>query len=277
MQRDLQPNEIDWVFCWRTSTGEVSPGSRDASMNLGAVRYQPSALGHNAGLRTIVRGRLHTCPQAPIGPRLDEQGGISRGSLFVWGYVSHAFLVPARNGRELAMLQAAAHAAVLAGDATEWSLATVQGRGKLYWAIHLGAHPEVVSHIAARVDAPWTLEVREKTIGSYVKGSQIASRDREGNVTWTLEADTLFDDAPLPLFDNQWTQGVTAIASDEAPTVRQTVSMRPVTIPDEDVEYDDNIEYDDAVMDLDGMMITLLESVGVEIIDTEAPHAERQA
>ena len=56
VQRDIQANEIDWVFCWRTSTGEVRPGARDTGMNGKAVLYQPSGARPEAGLRTIVRG-----------------------------------------------------------------------------------------------------------------------------------------------------------------------------------------------------------------------------
>jgi hypothetical protein len=254
-------------------------------MKLGAVRYQPSALGYNAGLRTIVHGRLHTCPRPPTGPRLDEQGGISRGSLYVWGYVTHALLVPARNGRELAVLQAAAHAAVLSGDASEWALAAIHTRSQVYWAIHLGARPEVVAELAARVDAARTFEVREKQIGSWVKGAQISCLDREGQVTSVLEADTVFDDAPLPLFDAQWTQPETgrgAFARDEEPTVRneepRKSSARPVTLPDEDVEeVEEDEEYDDVVAGLDDMMVALLESVGVEIVEDDSARTERRA
>ena len=274
MEREITPREIDWVFCWRTTTGEVRPGARDTSLKLGAVRYQPSALGHNAGLRTIVHGRLHTCPLPPTGPRLDEQGGISRGSLFVWGYVNHAILVPARTGHELAVLQAAAHAAVLSGEASEWSLALIGARKQTYWAIHLAARPEIIAALAARVGAPWTLEIKEKTVGSWVKGAQISCLDRNGGVLATLEADTVFDDAPLPLFDAQWTEGMVGqgagVVLDEAPTVRRSKPTRPVTLPDDDVEYDD------AVMDLDVLMSTLLESVGVEIGGDEGTQEGRR-
>ena len=279
MQRDIEANEIDWVFCWRTSTGEVLPGARDADMNRGLVRYQPRAPGHNDGLRTVVHGRLHTCPRPPTGPRLDEQGGISRGNLFVWGYVTHAFLVPARNGRELAMLQAAAHKAVLAGDASEWALAEIHARNQVHWAIHLAAHPDIVPRLAARIDAPWTLEVREKTVASWVKGAQILVVGRDGTVIKTLEADMLFDDAPLPLFTSRWTERATDPGADslssEEPTIRNTSALRPVTLPDEDVEEDE----DDvgAVVDLDEIMVALLESVGVHVGDDDSARMERRS
>lgn len=265
MLRDLRPNDIDWIFCWRTSTGEVSPGARDVSLKLGSVRYQPAALGNDAGLRTVVHGRLQACSRPPTGPRLDEPGGISRGSLFVWGYVTHAFLIPARTGRELTTLQAAAHAAVLSGDATEWALAAILAGGRVYWAIHLGARPEVVAELATRIQATRTLEVREKQVGSWVKGAQILSRDLDGRVASVLAADTLFDEAPLPLFDTRWTEGAIAsdpFATDEAPTVRQEVSsVRPVSIPDEDVEED----VEEHVIETKHMRRALLESVGVDV------------
>ena len=50
MQRDIHTNEIDWVFCWRTSTGEVRAGARDTHMNGARVLYQPSASRPDTGL-----------------------------------------------------------------------------------------------------------------------------------------------------------------------------------------------------------------------------------
>lgn len=99
MQRDIQTNEIDWVFCWRTSTGEVRPGARDAAMNGKPVLYQPSASRPGTGLRTIVRGRVRTCPLPPTGPRLDGQGAITRMCLFLTGYVNSPTRVSTRRGR----------------------------------------------------------------------------------------------------------------------------------------------------------------------------------
>ena len=99
MQRDIEPNEIDWVFCWRTSTGEVRAGARDTGMNGKRVPYQPRRVQPQAGLRTIVRRRVRTYPRPAIGPRLDEQGAISRMSGFSWGHVTSPYLVPATTMR----------------------------------------------------------------------------------------------------------------------------------------------------------------------------------
>ncbi len=183
MERDVQPNDIDWVFCWRTSTGDVRQGARDTAFNGQPVRYRPSGSKSSAGLRTIVAGRLGTCRRPPTGPRLDEQGAISRMCMFVSGYVNRASLVPARTKGELGVLCDAAHAAVLSGDASEWALAAIHARERVRWAVHIAALPAVIPDFAARVDAPWTLEVREKLVCSWMKGGQILCLDREGRVT----------------------------------------------------------------------------------------------
>lgn len=191
MQRELTPREIDWVFCWRTSTGEVRPGARNA----GALQYRPHAVGSERGLRTLVRGRAHTSPAT--GPRLDQLGALSRAGGYVEGFVTHGTLVPARTERELRVLEEAAHAAVLAGDATEWSLAVIGARNKLHWALRIaqiaqdGPSPDLVAALVARVMARWTLRVSE---------NRIIYMDRDGREVQSLEADTLFDVEPLPAF-----------------------------------------------------------------------------
>ena len=200
MQRDIRANEIDWVFCWRTSTGDVRPGARDTAMNGRPVRYQPSGTAPERGLRTIVRGRVRTCPLPPTGPRLDRQGAISRMCMFLSGYVDRPTLVPARTEDELAILRDAARAAVQSGAASTWSLAAIRARGEVRWAIDLSAPASVVSAVAERVDAPWTLDIREKPAGTWLKGAQIFCRDRNGSVIATLEADSIFDNALLPPF-----------------------------------------------------------------------------
>lgn len=198
MQHDVQPDEIDWVFCWCTSTGDIRPGARKVAMPGRPLACNPDTLRPDAGLRTIVRGREGTCPHPQRGPRLDEQGGISRMGIFVWGYVVRPHIVPARTEHELELLRCAARDAVLSGKATEWALAAIHARGQTRWGIHIAAPAAFVSDLVARVNAPWTLEVREKFVGSSTKGSQIFCMDREGRTTATLEADTLFDLAPLP-------------------------------------------------------------------------------
>jgi hypothetical protein len=204
VQRDIQANEIDWVFCWRTSTGEVRPGARDTRMNGKSVPYQPSGARPEAGLRTIVRGRVRTCPLPPIGPRLDGQGAISRMCAFVWGYVTEPRVVPARDERELGVLRDSARAAVLSGEASAWALASFRARGEVRWAIHVSALSAVVRELADRVAAPWTLEIKEKPHGTWLKGAQIFCSGREGLAIATLEADAVFDDAPLPPFASTW-------------------------------------------------------------------------
>jgi hypothetical protein len=197
VQRDIEPNEIDWVFCWRTSTGEVRAGARDTGMNGRLVLYQPNAVRPEAGLRTIVRGRAATLPVPPTGPRLDRQGAISRMSAFAWGYVTEPSVVPARDDRELEVLRSFARAAVLSGDASAWALASFRARGEVHWAIHLSARPAVVRELAARVAAPWMLESKEKPHGTWLEGARIFCSDREGRAIATLEAEIVFDDAPL--------------------------------------------------------------------------------
>lgn len=77
-------------------------------------------------------------------------------------------------------------------------------RERVCWAIHIAAPPAVVSDIARRLEAPRILEIREKRDGSWVKGAQLFCRDLEGRVTSTLEADTFFDEAPLPALASSW-------------------------------------------------------------------------
>lgn len=124
--------------------------------------------------------------------------------MFLSGYVNNPTLVPARTTRELGALRDAARAAIRSGDASAWALAAIRARKRVRWAIHVSAPAAVVADLAARVDAPWTLDLREKLVGSRMEGAQIFCRDREGRVIDTLEADSVFDDAPLPAFAAAW-------------------------------------------------------------------------
>jgi hypothetical protein len=203
VQRDIQTNEIDWVFCWRTGTGEVRARTRDARWNGALLPYRGEDLRQEDGLRTIVRGRVRTCPYPPLGPRLDQQGSISRMCCFMGGHVTHPCVVPARDEHELAVLRDAARAAVRSGEAQEWSLAVIRAGREERWALHIGAPAAVVSELATRIDAPWRLEIGEKR-GAWVKGADIVCVDREGRVIETLAADGVFDDAPLPALASSW-------------------------------------------------------------------------
>ena len=196
MRQDIRPNEIDCIFCWRTSTGDVRDGARDTKYNGQSVPYGPQKQSVRAGLHTSVTGR--PCAHRPTGPRLDEQGAISRMACFTWGHVTRATVVPARNARELATLRKDARAAVVAGHAVEWALAAIYARGHRHLAVHIGASAAVVVDFAARVDAPWTLQVREKMEGTWMNGAQIVCVSRGGDIVGTLEGDTLFAQAPLP-------------------------------------------------------------------------------
>jgi hypothetical protein len=249
MQRELSPNEVDWVFCWRTSTGEVRPGARDR----GAVQYQPDTVRSERGLRTIVRGRAGKV--RPTGPRLDEQSARSRGELFVWGYVTHGALVPARTERELHQLENAARAAIVAGRASEWSLAGVGARGRVRWAVRLGQQgqdevsPPLVAEMAERVGAPWTLRVEE---------NGLVCVDRWGRTIDNLEADTFFDDAPLPVF-----------AAQPAAERTEVAPRKPMLIR---LEPDDGAdEQDDAASELGRAMIAWLRGNGVEVLEDDGP------
>jgi hypothetical protein len=117
---------------------------------------------------------------------------------FVSGHVTHPSVVPARNDQELEVLRDAASAAVRSGQAKEWSLALLRAGRQERWAVHVGAPPAIVSALAARIDAPWRLEISEQRCGSWVKGAEILCVDSEGRVIETLAADAVFDEAPLP-------------------------------------------------------------------------------
>jgi hypothetical protein len=123
---------------------------------------------------------------------------------FVSGHVTDASVVPARDERELEVLRDAARAAVRSGDAREWSLAVIRAGRKERWALHIGATSAVVSELAARIDAPWWLDVRENVAQSRADGAEILCVDREGRVIETLAADAVFDDAPLPALASSW-------------------------------------------------------------------------
>ncbi|HEX7602860.1 MAG TPA: hypothetical protein VF316_14690 [Polyangiaceae bacterium] len=245
MQRDLMPREIDWVFCWRTSTGDVRPGARNA----GALKYHPQAVGSEHGLRTIVRGRAHT--RAAKGPRLDQLGALSRGGCFVEGYVTHGALVPARTERELRVLWDAARAAVLAGEATEWSLAAIGARNKVHWALRIGQNaqdspsPKLVAELAARVMARWTLRIEENGI-VYV--------DREGHEVQSLEADTLFDAQALPAF---------ALLRGKHPRF-----LEPENLPEEGTA-----EFEATADEWAQVMMEWVRCAGVEVTDDDGPRA----
>lgn len=203
MQRDVRLNEIDWVFCWRTSTGEVRPGGRDTKFNGNPVRYCPDGVGPNEGLITIVDGRPR--PRRKLGFSLNDQGGISRMGIFVWGHVTSACVIPARSRRELEALQRAAHDTVTSGEAREWALTSIHAGKRVRWGIHVAAKVEVVRRIATTVSAPWILDIAEKDHtredgSSWPKGARIVSRDLEGRELATLAANTYFDSAPLPSF-----------------------------------------------------------------------------
>jgi len=196
MQHDIRPSEIDCVFCWRTSTGEVAEGARDSAFNGAPVPYRPDGRRMVEGLRTNVRG--HSCAHRPTGFRLDEQGGISRMCAFVAGYVTRASLVPARDARELEILRDAARAAVLSGDAGVWALGTIHAGEREWLAIHIGADSSIVASLARRVQAPWTVDIEERIRDGSSQGSELRFRDSEGGVLETLDGDTLFDEEPLP-------------------------------------------------------------------------------
>jgi hypothetical protein len=136
--------------------------------------------------------------------------------LFVQGEVTNATLVPARSRCELEALREAARAAVLRGDASEWALAAIRARRRVRWAIHIGAPRAVVSDLARRIDAPWTLDVREKRVGDWVKGAQSFCVDGVGQLAEPLEADSVFDDAPLPAFAAEWRATMTGERGIEA-------------------------------------------------------------
>jgi hypothetical protein len=201
MQQDIHPGEIDCVFCWRTVTGEVAEGARDTKYNGSPVRYRPDFNASNTGLHTSVAGR--TCRHRPTGFLLREQGSVSRMACIVSGYVTHPVLVPARNGGELRVLQDAAQAAVLSGEAREWSLAVVHAGGRKRFAIHVAAEASVVADLSERVRASWTVRV-EETVGptgndgSWFDGVRLRFHAPDGHAFETLLGDSRFGVAALP-------------------------------------------------------------------------------
>ena len=203
MQRDIQPNEIDWVFCWRTSTGEICPGARDTHVNGAPVHYRPEGQRSEDGLITIVDGRAR--PRRSLGFQLNDQGAISRMGIFRWGYVTRPSIIPARDLRELEELQRAAHNAIVAGEATECALASIHANERDRWALHINAPAAVVRKIATGVDAPWTINIGEKDFEredgtTWLKGARMVCLDLEGHTLTTLDANTYFDTEPLPMF-----------------------------------------------------------------------------
>jgi hypothetical protein len=118
---------------------------------------------------------------------------------------------------ELAVLRAAAREAVVTGDVREWAFAAICLEKRVCWAIHIAAQPTVLANIAKRVAAPWTLDIEEMRVGSWVKGSQLSCRDLEGRVRETLAADTFFDEAPLPACASSWRPTAEARPNAEQP------------------------------------------------------------
>jgi hypothetical protein len=201
MQHDIRPGEIDCVFCWRTSTGEVGERARDTTYNGQPVRYRPDRWKMVEGLHTSVDGRA--CLHPSTGFRLSHQGSISRMGCFVAGCVTRPALVPARDARELGILRDAARGAVLSGDASEWALGTIHAGRREWLAIHVGAPESVVASLARRVKAPWTLNIDEKLERrangtSCSNGTRLRFLGTEGTVLETLEGDSRFAEAPLP-------------------------------------------------------------------------------
>jgi len=196
MQHDIQPSQVTCVFCWRTSTGEVASGARDAAFNGRPVAYRPEQVPEGAGLHTSVNGRI--CGHPPIGASLNAQGCIGRMSAFLWGYVMHAHLVPARDARELEILRDAARRAIVSGDAREWALAAIHAGDREWLAIHVAAPASIVASFARRVGAPWTVTAEEKSGRNWPKGAKLCFYDREGAPLETLIGDILFQEAPLP-------------------------------------------------------------------------------
>ncbi|HSO37224.1 MAG TPA: hypothetical protein VLT33_32080, partial [Labilithrix sp.] len=123
---------------------------------------------------------------------------------FVSGHATRASVVPARDERELAVLRDAARAAPRSGEAQEWSLTVIRAGREERWALHIGAPPAVVTELAARIDAPWRLDIREKITRSWADGAEILCVDREELVIDAVAADAVFDDAPLPALASSW-------------------------------------------------------------------------
>lgn len=138
MQRDLLPDELDWVFCFRTAIGGVRGRARWSSLNGRPVPYQPHTVPPEQGLRFIVRGRTRACPLPPVGPRLDERG----------------LLVPARDAHELDVLHDRAFALLHEGRATEWALAALAAGGQQRWGLYLSALEELVTELGRRIETP---------------------------------------------------------------------------------------------------------------------------
>jgi hypothetical protein len=207
MQRDVEPDDLDWVFCFGTRLGAVHDRARWGSMNGQPVPYQPHTHGPDQGVRYVVRGRIRTCPLPPVGPRLDQQGMFSRLACWVAGYVTDGTIIPARDLAELEALRVRAAAVVREGLATEWALAAISVGGREQWGLSLAGPEALLAEIAAHVDAPFQLRLDGG--GRYTTPTKldcIGSRD-EGVIASHL-VDALFDAADPPAFVEDWlTQG----------------------------------------------------------------------
>jgi len=122
----------------------------------------------------------------------------------IWGEVTHPFLVPARSERELEALRDRSRLAVRSREASEWSLALIRAGNKERWALHIGAPAATVAELAASIDAPWWLELREKAAGAWMDGVELIATDRAGRASEPVVADGVFDDAALPSFAASW-------------------------------------------------------------------------
>jgi hypothetical protein len=204
MQRDVLPEALDWVFCYRTELGAVHDRARWASMNGRPVPYQPHTHGPDQGVRYVVRGRVRSCPLPPVGPRLDQQGMFSRLSCWVAGYVTSGTVIPARDPAELETLCARASELVREGRVKEWALAELSADGLRQWGISLAAREALVAELAAHVDAPFRLRLDEGGVYTRTPTRLDCIGPRDAGVVAEHDVDALFDAAPPPAFVEDW-------------------------------------------------------------------------
>ena len=164
MHRDIQPNEIEWVFCWRTSEGGGAAG----------VLYRPEVRGPESLSPRTLSPRTLRDPKQP-----------------------DASLVPARNLRELEILQDGARKAVAEGRASDWTLAAIGARKQVRWAVCIAAKgaddgtalAAAVAELTRSLKTPWTLRIEE---------DEMVHVDREGRETAILMVDTMATGDVIP-------------------------------------------------------------------------------
>jgi hypothetical protein len=202
MQRDILPEDLDWVFCFTRAIGAVPDRARGASSNVQSILPPPAACPR--GVRYVVRGRIQTCPLPPRGPRLDQQGMFERLASWAAGYVTSGTVIPARDFAALEVLRERAAALVETGRAKGWALAAISGGGREQWGLSLDAPEALLAEVAAHVDAPFRIRLDEGGVRTPTPIRLDCIGPRGAGLIAAHEVDPLFDVATPPAFVEDW-------------------------------------------------------------------------